>query len=728
MATQQLMFDILASSKGVDKAFDEVVASADTMAGRLGAAGSKATAKLFDPKTAIAAGTIAGGAMMSGLHTAIDMDSVTSQMTAGLNLAGPAAEAAGSAAGELYAQGYGESFEHVAAAVGATVSSIAGMSDASQTEIETMSGKVLDLANAFDLDVGQAAQIAGQMISTGLAKDGAEAADLLTATLSKVPVALRGDVVDAIDEYGPMFAQLGITGGQAMTMLADASAQGAYGIDKTGDAFKELTIRAADGSTATADAMKTIGLDAEEMASMMALGGKDANIALNDIAKGLDGVEDPALKAQTAIALFGTPLEDLGTENIPAFIDSILNSQEALGTVEGSAAALGEKLHSGPGAAFTELKRLAEASLGSLGEQMLPILTPILEGLQQFAPIIAPAVIALGALAVVIGIVNAAMAIHNAVMLMNPTTWIVLGIIALIAAITALVMNWDSVVAFLTQIWGGFVNWITEIMNGFGAWWTGLWVGFALWIVNLWAGFTAGLSGLWAGFVAWIQGVVGGFVAFLVNGFQAAVSGAIAIWSALGGFFAGLWSGIVNGVAGMIGGIGGFFAGLPGQIMGFFAGAGSWLYNAGRNIVDGLLGGIRSLAGTIGNFFLDLLPGWIVKPFKLALGINSPSRVFDGFGGNLVEGVIGGVGRMQGRLDDRMANLVTVPDLPAFGGGDGALYGAGSGTGRTGIDRTTPGLHIENLNVSEASAGSWQGMGNQILQAAQVQAPRVFVG
>lgn len=809
------MFDILATAKGVDKTFQDVVASADSMAGQLGAVGAKATAKLFNPMTAVAAGGIAGAALMSGLHTAIDMDSITSTMTAGLNLTGPAAASAGSAAGKMYADGYGDSFDGVSAAVGATLSSIKGLSGASEADIQSVTGKVMDLSKAFELDVGRTAQVAGQMINTGLAKDGVQAADLLAAALAKVPVNVRQDVLDAVDEYGPMFANLGMSGGEAMTLLADASAKGAFGIDKTGDALKEFTIRSTDMSKASGDAYKTLGLDQTTMTNGLLAGGDTARAAFDKIIMGLGDMKDPAAQSQAALALFGTPLEDLGTAEIPKFIDSLLNSQEALGTVEGSAASLGEKLHSGPGSAFTELQRKAETTLGQLGAQMLPILTPILEGLSEFAPVIGPAVLALGALAAVIAVVNFVMA-------MNPITWIIVGIVALIAAIVALVMNWDTVVAFLTQVWGGFVGWFQGIMGGFVNWWNEVWGGLANWVTEVWNGLLGFLAGIWnaiaavvmvgvhavmdpiiagvtnvwnfitsvftaignfisgvwnwivslvgniiaafvkthgdqilaiwdnivavftaiGGFFAgvwnWYVGIIagalqmiwdvvsgifgavwgfisgifiaiGGFIGAVWGGIVAIISGAVsAVWGAIvsgftaawnfiagifgavGAFLGGIWGGVVSGVSGMIGNVLGVLGGLGSQIMGALSGAGSWLFGIGQNIVEGLMSGIGSLAGSIGDFFLRLIPGWIVGPFKEALGIHSPSTVFAGFGENIGEGVLIGVGRTQGRIDDRMSNLVTVPEV-ALGGTGGGGFGtsslrSGSGGGTSTLD------------------------------------------
>lgn len=52
----------------------------------------------------------------------------------------------------------------------------------------------------------------------------------------------------------------------------------------------------------------------------------------------------------------------------------------------------------------------------------------------------------------------------TAALLANPITWIVVGIIALIAALILLWQNWDSVVAFIKGVFSGFVN---GIINGF---------------------------------------------------------------------------------------------------------------------------------------------------------------------------------------------------------------------------------------------------------------------
>lgn len=86
---------------------------------------------------------------------------------------------------------------------------------------------------------------------------------------------------------------------------------------------------------------------------------------------------------------------------------------------------------------------------------------------------------------------------------------------------------------------------------------------------------------------------------------------------------------------------------LPARILGALGNLGSLLYNKGREIIQGLLDGAGSLLKNIGNFFLSKLPSWIVEPFKRALGIASPSKVFAELGVNISEGLLSGVAKGQ---------------------------------------------------------------------------------
>jgi hypothetical protein len=141
------------------------------------------------------------------------------------------------------------------------------------------------------------------------------------------------------------------------------------------------------------------------------------------------------------------------------------------------------------------------------------------------------------------------------------------------------------------------------------------------------------------------------------------------------GHFHQMYSDVVNTGGRLIS----WFGQLPGRIKNIFASAGSWLYNAGRNVVIGFWNGIVSLAGwlsgAISNFFGSLIPGWA----KSALGINSPSRVFMEHGKSIVEGLALGISGNHGLAQTAIRSLVQTTvnasraNFPGVAGGNGAL-------------------------------------------------------
>lgn len=85
---------------------------------------------------------------------------------------------------------------------------------------------------------------------------------------------------------------------------------------------------------------------------------------------------------------------------------------------------------------------------------------------------------------------------------------------------------------------------------------------------------------------------------------------------------------------------------LPTKIIDAIGDLGKTLYEKGKDLIQGLIDGAGSLLKKIGEFFLDKVPGWIKTPFKKALGIDSPSKLFKEYGRNIIDGFVIG-------LDDR---------------------------------------------------------------------------
>jgi len=362
------------------------------------------------------AGLAAGAGLMKGMADAIAADSLENKLAAQLDLSAADAEAAGALAGDLYRDAYGESLEDVNNAIGAVGSTLTTVSANGGADLERLTKKALDLAGAFDADVAEATTAAGAMLNSGLAADADQAMDTITSAMQRVPAGVRDEILPSLTEYSKHYAALGLDASTVAGIMVNASAQGAIGVDKMGDALKELTIRSTDGSAASVAAYEAMGLNADDTARRMLAGGEDAKTAFGEIVAGLQGMSDPLAQSQAAVALFGTPLEDLGTDQIPNFLGQIDPLGDAFQDVAGAAEAMGEKLNTGPGVALEEFKRTALGSLQDVAAGALPVLQPVLAKLTEFAPIIGPVAVGIAALAGTVWIVNGAMAAWNAIM------------------------------------------------------------------------------------------------------------------------------------------------------------------------------------------------------------------------------------------------------------------------------------------------------------------------
>ncbi|NEZ45122.1 phage tail tape measure protein [Paenibacillus alvei] len=141
----------------------------------------------------------------------------------------------------------------------------------------------------------------------------------------------------------------------------------------------------------------------------------------------------------------------------------------------------------------------------------------------------------------------------TAALLANPVTWIVLGIVALIAILILLWQNWDVVVNFLQNLWNDCVS--------------GIAAGFE-WIGNLFSSLGS-----------WIYGAVADFMEFL--GIPDLISGA---WSGITDFFGNLWGGVKNV----------FNTGVQ-WCKDFLTGTMDWFRESGSKIITTFTDGIQSV-------------------------------------------------------------------------------------------------------------------------------------
>lgn len=319
------------------------------------------------------AAAAAGAAVVAGLgvalNEALNIEVGAARLTAQLGLTASESERIGGVAGELYAGAYGESMGAVNDAIRFVIRDVEGMGTASSAVLDDFTGKTISVADAMEQDLGGVTRAVGQLMRTGLAPDADYALDLITAGF-QTGADSGGDFLDTINEYSTQFRKLGLDGDTALGLISQGMQAGARDADIVADAIKEFSIRAVDGSELTAAGFEAIGLSAEDMTAAIAAGGPAAEEALGLTLDRLRGIEDPALRAQAAVALFGTQAEDLGSALYALDLDT---AASGLGDVAGAAEAVDEALGNTASATLTAFWRsLQQNVVTALGDYAIP--------------------------------------------------------------------------------------------------------------------------------------------------------------------------------------------------------------------------------------------------------------------------------------------------------------------------------------------------------------------
>lgn len=279
-------------------------------------------------------GVAVAGGILLGIKQGLQVEAERDLFSAQTGLDEDTSARFGRAAGEAYANAWGES---VAANLDTAKFALqAGIidSDATDTEIENVIAKLQGLSDLFDYDIASSVRGVGNLMKTGLVKDADQAFDFIVAASQKVS---SDDLLDTLTEYSNQFATLGIDGQQAFGLIVQGAAAGARDTDKVADTLKEMGIRIREGTKPASDALKLLGLNSKDMVRAFQKGGPDAAAAIGTVFDALRDLEARGGNTQAVIAgLFGGPGEDLGAALYALDIDT---AADALGGLDGAAGA-----------------------------------------------------------------------------------------------------------------------------------------------------------------------------------------------------------------------------------------------------------------------------------------------------------------------------------------------------------------------------------------------------
>lgn len=280
----------------------------------------------------------------------------------------------------VYEDGYGDSIDDCISDLVLLRQNVKESADWTDEMTQSTLEQIKTITTLFDTNADEVTRTVQVMQSSGLIENISEGLDIITYGFQN-GANYSGEMLDTLREYSPQFVKLGLDGNEAMQYLIQGAENGAFNLDKVGDALKELSIRVVDGSDTTRQGFEAMGMSADEMAQKFAAGGDSAQQAFQETLNGLASIEDPVQRNIAGVNLFGTMWEDLGE----TVILSLAGVQGGLEDVEGATERAGERMNEAFSTRAIGLARQFMDSLLPIGEALLDIGEDILPDVKEAA-------------------------------------------------------------------------------------------------------------------------------------------------------------------------------------------------------------------------------------------------------------------------------------------------------------------------------------------------------
>lgn len=349
--------------------------------------------------------------------------------------------------------------------------------------------------------------------------------------------------------------------------------------------------------------------------------------------------------------------------------------------------------------------------------------------IEGLADVIVAVAVAFGVLNAVLTVYNTVMAVQTAIMMANPTTWIILGIVAAIAALILIIKNWGTITETIAAVWEKVKNAVINTWNNIYSMFVGIFtailnnpvvqliVNFVTTefniMKNLITGIWNGIKDIAAGAWEYIKNVVLGPVLLLCDlvtgNFTKLKEDASKIFSNLGNALSTIWNGIkgiassiwtaikehigntvgrmVDGVKFAIQKIPGIFSDIFGRVRNFVTSLPGEALRWGRDIVDGIADGIKGAIGKVTNAVKG-----VADKIRSFLHFSEPDvgplSDFHTYMPDMMSGLAGGIkagipmlqkaaGLAAGAISGGLNGTITTDGI--VGASSGSYYSEGSG-------------------------------------------------
>lgn len=474
----------------------------------------------------LAAGTAIAGVSVAAVKSANDIDQAMNQYIASTGKSTEETERYKKVMEDIYTNNYGDSFEDIGEAMASITQNLGDLDDAS---LQNVTESAFALRDTFGYEIPESTRAAKAMMDN-FGTSGEEAMNLIAAGAQN-GLDYSGELLDSISEYSVQFAKVGLDADDMFKVFQKGAESGAFNLDKVGDAVKEFSIRAIDGSDTTVDGFKRIGLNADEMAAKFSAGGDTAKQAFQETIAALASMEDPLEQNTAGVDLFGTMWEDLGPEAVTALASIEDGAYDTAGAMQ----QIKDIKYDDIGSVFEGLKRSLEVLIVPLGEQLIPLLAeliddtlPLLEDalppiLDLFTSLLTPIVNLISQ-----GLTPLVNAITPVIQIISSLLIPILNSLGSVfsSVLSGMLSNTTSIIGNITNILRNLIDFIRNVFTGN---WRGAWE-------NVKQIFSNAVSGLATIFKAPINAIVDGW-----NGLAGSL-GSVTIPDWVPGIGGGSWS------------------------------------------------------------------------------------------------------------------------------------------------------------------------------------------
>lgn len=472
----------------------------------------------------------------------------------------------------IHDNNYGEDYNDIAEKMALVKQNLG---DISNTDLQNITERAYMLEDAFGMDFNETLRgVNGLMTNMGLTAE--QAFDYLVVGAQN-GLDKSGELADNIAEYSQLWGQAGFSAEEMFVILQNGLDSGAYNLDKVNDLVKEMGISLTDGRIE--DNLSSFSKETQNLFREWQNGGASQSEVIKSIINDFSNMENE----QEALTLAGTVWSALGEDNAMKIITSLGDVNNTYKDVTGSVTEASDQMYSGTGAEAEKAMKKIQTAFQTMGDAILPVLTPIIEKIaalatkfselnptiQKIVLVVMGLVAAAGPVLIFVGKIITSVGSIIGVLgklapLFNIIKTAITGVTTVFKLLGAVVMA-NPIIAIITAIVAVFIL-LWNKCEWFREFWINLWekikeVAGAVWeaITGFFTSAWEIIKGIWETVAPFFEAIFEGIkkvvyvvVMLIAVYFETCWNIIKAVWEAVEPFFKAIWEGIKAVFSGVI--------------------------------------------------------------------------------------------------------------------------------------------------------------------------------